>query len=874
MKRSEAKLEQCKKSIAEHRDLVEVVEKIKHYLPSQAVLKDFVHHNTLHAFQNLNFHEGIMKSEKIFGYKVYLQLDEFRTLYRKNKISKLLLLDEIKKNNLEDSFLDQMLLSDFRSASEKRIGGLRSEWKKEYALDLNRQVHPILFRYLCNFLDQGISEIHFPYTDVNFFEAMKRIDRDSFGTVFLQKAGRARRLFHQNHLSISDLLELLVEDQTLFETYLFDQQFAHSGWSGLVAMIENTPEMLIEKRRISLNDIIKFELLLEIDHLDTYIGVDHWKKIGAKSGSFHRDILSSATTEPLDLVLKIFQNAFERTYYEQVLQSLKTNLADSPKKKTEAPSYQALFCIDDRECSLRRYIESADPNFETYGTPGFFGFEFYFQPIDTHNLTKQCPAPVTPKYLVKEIGLKKAASKDYFLRPNEDSFLRNWVMTQGLGYWSAIKLFLNIFRPTSMPATTTSLNHMDTAAELTIAHSKQVSNLSGGLSPAVDMPFENTMHAGASKAVYKNLQLGFTVEEMVERVYNVLKSIGLEKNFSPIVYVIGHGASSVNNPHYSAYDCGACSGRPGSVNARVLAYAANLPEVREKLKIKGVEIPKDTLFVGGLHDTTKDQIIFYDELKIANSLKDHHQKAKVIFEQSLELNAKERARRFLMLNPKGSSKALHKKVHTRSISLFEPRPELNHATNTLCIVGPRAMSKDLFLDRRAFLNSYEPEIDPEGNVLEKILNAATPVCGGINLEYYFSRVDNQKLGAGTKLPHNVMGLIGVANGVDGDLRPGLPVQMVEVHDPLRLLMVVYHRPEVVLETIQRNASTYEWIKNEWVHLACISPEDQKVYVFRNEMMVEFVPLENFKALPIALGDIVRSRDNLAPGVFVGKVGES
>jgi uncharacterized protein YbcC (UPF0753/DUF2309 family) len=122
-------------------------------------------------------------------------------------------------------------------------------------------------------------------------------------------------------------------------------------------------------------------------------------------------------------------------------------------------------------------------------------------------------------------------------------------------------------------------------------------------------------------------------------------------------------------------------------------------------------------------------------------------------------------------------------------------------------------------------------VDPKGKYLSGILNAVAPVCGGINLEYYFSRVDNQKLGAGTKLPHNVMGLIGVANGIDGDFRTGLPSQMIEVHDPLRLLVIVEHFPEVVLKTIQANPATYEWFINRWVNLVAYHPEEKQFYAF-------------------------------------------
>jgi uncharacterized protein YbcC (UPF0753/DUF2309 family) len=180
------------------------------------------------------------------------------------------------------------------------------------------------------------------------------------------------------------------------------------------------------------------------------------------------------------------------------------------------------------------------------------------------------------------------------------------------------------------------------------------------------------------------------------------------------------------------------------------------------------------------------------------------------------------------------------------VSLFEPRPELNHATNTICIVGRRNLSDHLFLDRRSFMNSYDYQIDPDGKYLFGILKAVAPVCGGINLEYFFSRVDKQKLGAGSKLPHNVMGLIGVANGYDGDLRPGLPIQMTEMHDPLRLLVIVEHFPDVVLKTIQSNDATYEWFKHEWINLVAVHPETNEQFIFKNQL---FQPLGELSCYP-------------------------
>jgi hypothetical protein len=158
-------------------------------------------------------------------------------------------------------------------------------------------------------------------------------------------------------------------------------------------------------------------------------------------------------------------------------------------------------------------------------------------------------------------------------------------------------------------------------------------------------------------------------------------------------------------------------------------------------------------------------------------------------------------------------------------------------------VGRRDLNRNLFLDRRAFLNSYDYSIDPEGNILFGIMKPLGPVCGGINLEYFFSRTDNYKLGAGTKLPHNVMGLFGVANGIDGDLRPGLPSQMIEVHDPIRLLIIVEHFPDVLLKVIKKQADVYEWFINEWVNLVAVNPETREMYRFKEGAFEPYVPLK-------------------------------
>jgi len=792
-----------------------ILHELKHYLPAQAPLKDFVHHNTLHAFQQLDFFKATHTASEIFGYRTSLSLKEFRDLYHLGKINNAILERLISEKKLgdEEDWKAKLVNKRYGDLDHPRIGALRASWKKEYKIDISSLVHPTLFRILCSYLDQGIALWNFPAGDQGLLSSIRELEKHSFVSFF--KTKRARNLLIKSHSKIFDLLVFIVGDASLFKQYIFDQQFSHQGWSGMVSAIEDNPHTLLDKKNISIKELIILELLLELDALDYQFG-ENWAPLGSRTAEKPMELFAEVKDNELTEVLSLWQQAFEWTYYDQVLAGI--HAEHKTHNAVEDKSFQALFCLDDRECSFRRYLEKFDPLCETFGTPGHFNIEFFFQPEHGKFYTKLCPAPVTPKHLIKEVGVRSRRKKDMLYAKHANSLLSGWLISQTLGFWSAFRLFWNIFKPSASPATSSSFGHMIKLSKLTIENRSLASR-------------EN------------DLQVGFTVDEMADRAEGLLKSIGLVQDFAPIVYIIGHGSSTINNPHYAAYDCGACCGRPGSVNARVMSHILNLQKVREILQLRGLDIPPTTQFVGGLHDTTRDDIMFFDENHLSAKNAVLHKGNEVLCARALNFNAKERARRFESINTKWSPEKIHEAVRIRSVSLFEPRPELNHATNALCVVGRREMTKGLFLDRRSFMNSYDYRVDLQGKYLLAILEAAAPVCGGINLEYFFSRVDNQKLGAGTKLPHNVMGLFGVANGIEGDLRPGLPSQMIEVHDPLRLLMIVEHFPEVVLETIKKSPKTYEWFINQWVNLAVINPQTLQLYVFKDGQFSEYYPLK-------------------------------
>ncbi len=797
-----------------------VLHELKHFLPTQTPLKDFIHHNSLHAFQDTKFYDAIFKSSKIFGHQATMPLIDFRKLYEIGRIREEIL-DKIIGNRIGKEQIsvwkNKLVSKDYNDHNEQRIGILRANWKQTYHIDLDNLVQPFLFRFLCSYLDQGIAIWDFPVGNKGFLESIKELEANSYSSIF--KTKRAKELLFQNEISIENLLKIVVGNESYFEQYLFDQQLSHRGWSGLVASVEKSPETLLSPKKISLHDLIIFELLLEIDNLDNQLG-NNWKPISETSTQPPIHLFNEIEKTELQEILKIWQDAFEWSYYDEVLAGIQ-QLSISKKKnevvENKSKSFQALFCIDEREDSIRRHIESIDKNAETFGTPGFFSVEFYFQAFGAKFYDKLCPAPVTPKYLIKEFDVTEKRAHDLLYTNKTHQLTTGFLSAFTFGFWAIFRLVKNLFAPSESPAISNAFLHMSSQGQITVEN-KDISDT------------EN------------NLQIGFTVDEMTTRLASLLNGIALTKNFAPLVYVVAHGSSSANNPHHGAHDCGACSGRPGSVNARVFASMANNPNVRIELKSQGIEIPNETQFVGGLHDTASDEIEFYDVAVLNSENAKYHLNNVQTFENALDMNAKERSRRFASIDTKNDIKKVRKAIKQRSVSLFEPRPELGHGTNTLCIVGKRNLTKGLFLDRRAFLNSYDYATDLDGTFLTGIMKPLGPVCGGINLEYYFSRVDNYKLGAGTKLPHNVMGLFGVANSSDGDLRPGLPWQMIEVHDPVRLMIIVEHFPKVVLKVIQSVPEMYEWFINEWVHLSVINPETDEVFYFKEGNFENYKPM--------------------------------
>ena len=334
---------------------------------------------------------------------------------------------------------------------------------------------------------------------------------------------------------------------------------------------------------------------------------------------------------------------------------------------------------------------------------------------------------------------------------------------------------------------------------------------------------------------------GFTIREMADIVRRVAEDIGVRDHLASLVLVVGHGSVSLNNPHESAHDCGACGGGRGGPNARAFAQMANDARVRQLLAAEGLAIEATTWFVGAQRNTCNNEVTFFDEDLVPPHAERHssgpwgRSRRRGVARHTNGAAGSTRSRA-------GSRRwRLWPTCSRRAEDLAQPRPEYGHATNAFCIIGRRTRTRGLFLDRRAFLVSYDPTRDHDGRVLGRILAAVVPVVAGISLEYYFSYVDPTGYGCGTKLPHNVTSLLGVMDGAQSDLRSGLPWQMVEIHEPTRLTIVVESSRDRLSRAVRSHRDIERLVDNRWVWLACLDPESGALWELRSTGFVAHTP---------------------------------
>lgn len=491
-----------------------------------------------------------------------------------------------------------------------------------------------------------------------------------------------------------------------------------------------------------------------------------------------------------DLALDIVAHeAYERAFARRFI----GRLGAAPTPTPSAPRVQAVFCIDVRSEIFRRALEAADPNVQTLGFAGFFGFPIEYVRIGQHRGGAQCPALILPSHVVHE-AVAGASPEE-----NERVLSLRRLRRRAAKAWKAFR-----------SAAVSSFVFVETAGLLS------------GLKLASDAlaltrPVRDGASDGLDPAVRDHLAPAIDPAAFVDLAESALRGMSLVDGFAPTVLFVGHGSRSVNNPYASGLDCGACGGHSGEANARVAAMVLNDPGVRAELRERGIAIPDDTRFVAALHDTTTDEVRLFDTAESDETLDDLRRALR-------EAGAAARAERAAKLGARAASE-----LSQRARDWSQVRPEWGLAGNAALVVAPRARTRGLDLEGRAFLHEYDSANDADGRVLEAILTAPLVVASWINLQYFGSTVNNRVFGSGNKVLHNVVGAFGVLEGNGGDLRTGLPMQSLHdgaefVHEPLRLNAFVEAPLDALSRAISAHAAVRDLLDNRWVHLFRLGPE--------------------------------------------------
>ena len=758
-----------------------------------------------------------------------------------------------------------------------------------HEIQLDEIVNPLMVRLVSSFLDQGLAYWPMPMKEHGLLQATRALFVSTFLSeiplymkgIIAEFQAQAEGNLDAAETVLSQLAQLGVPEDE-WENLIVAELLALPGWAGLVKCLEADPLLAPHERpgfrlmeflairltltKVALQNITHSTVAWRDTALVSHAHFDpltHQARLfdACQLLGFHSAMLDSFSDSAFGALCKelemcgewerrrLLHLAYELRHERQILIPLARHHAmPSLIQRGDRLESQVIFCIDEREESIRRALEEIDPLTETYGAAGFFGCAVDYTGLDDPHGVALCPVVVKPGHQVEEVALEshhRTGSTRQRIRRlwagivrsgsiSSRTLVRGTLSTACLGFLSLFPMALRILAPRR--------------------YSKIMETLNRVFLPEPPTELRFMRHDDESRNATTGLLAGFSVAEMADRVANMLHPMGMNKAHARLVLVVGHGSSSLNNPFVSAYCCGACGGRSGAPNARLFALMANHPEVRMLLKERGIQLPEDTWFLGGYHDTCSDDVDYFDTDLMPPGHAADLKKLRAKMDEARARSAHERTRRFHSFNNQRSISAALRHVQERSEHLAEPRPEYGHCTNAVAFVGRRSTTQGLFLDRRAFLVSYDAANDPVDKYLAAVLGAVIPVCGGINLEYYFSTVDNEAYGCGTKLPHNISGLVGVMNGYQGDLRTGLPLQTVEIHEPVRILFIVETTAARLLPVIHANPLLTEFLENRWIRLAIMDPETGKIQIYRGDHAWEDLTGDE-EPLPIAPSSI-------------------
>ncbi len=527
------------------------------------------------------------------------------------------------------------------------------------------------------------------------------------------------------------------------------------------------------KTEATLTDLLAIRLVWEealLGHAEAAVGGDWQATVAA-----HAEPPVATADQVIDAIL---QEAAERAHQRRLAAELSATAA-TPSADASRPVLQAAFCIDVRSEVFRRALEAQDRAIETIGFAGFFGL-----PVAHCRHGSDLVEPLLP------VLLTPGLSTTSHLEAKAEAAARIGARTARA--WGRFRQ----------------------AAVSSFAFVEAVGPLYGGKLLRDALGLES---ATSRREPTPRFDPALAAEAKAATAAAVLKAMSLTEGHARLVLLLGHGASVRNNPHESAYHCGACAGYTGEVSARLLAQLLNDPETRVGLPALGIDLPADTHFVAGLHDTTTDSVTLFEDVPAPGHAPDIKRAKQWLAAAGVSART-ERALKLPGASPQS--------IAERARNWAEIRPEWGLAGCAAFVAAPRGVTRDLDLGGRTFLHSYDWRADQGFGTLELIITAPVVVASWISLQYYGSAVAPEVFGGGNKLIHNVVGGIGVVEGNGGQLRPGLPWQTVHdgtqlVHEPLRLTVLIEAPPEAILDILAKHDAVRALFDHGWLHLLAL-----------------------------------------------------
>ena len=608
-----------------------------------------------------------------------------------------------------------------------------------------------------------------------------------------------KQISDDQEIALAQIIARLGINEDVSEVYFHTLLLKVLGWSSFISGVDfnNT---LYEGKSENLKGFLAILLCWEHALLESFKG----RGIENIWDNNKKNLLDTDRKDDTSRYIQhgvILQDAYDFASQRELKQ--KFNNTKSVDQKVERPNYQAVFCIDVRSEVYRRNLESIDNEIETIGFAGFFGFPINFIPIANEKGKNQCPVLIPSGPIVKETlsdqnDLKKATKT----RKVKHQVIKSWKTfrsgpVSSFSFVSPLGIF---FLP------------------------KLISNALGWSRPVEDPDIDGL---GKDFKQHRRLDLSsIPLEDKAMMAISALTAMGLKDTFAPLVLITGHGSTSVNNPHATGLDCGACGGHSGEINAMTAEAILNDKEVRNILLENGIEIPTDTHFLAGLHDTTTDEIFLSGEPNVPSSHKAYLNQLKETLTQA---SSKSRLERSLRFNFK--SKDIDTSFTERSKDWSQVRPEWGLTGCNAFVIAPRNRTKGINLKGKSFLHSYDWKEDKDFKVLEAIMTAPMVVTSWINLQYFASLTDNKRLGSGNKTLHNVTGGLGVLEGSSGDLRIGLPWQSLHdgkkyQHLPQRLNVIIDAPIEAINSIIAKHVMLKNLFDNDWIFLLGINEKGE------------------------------------------------